>query len=47
MSQSPDNGRKYIENPVQAMENANMGIPQDIIQMIKNASELLVTTLKK
>ncbi|MBE4947963.1 hypothetical protein [Chryseobacterium culicis] len=47
ISQSPDNGRKYIENPVQAMENANMGIPQDIIQMIKNASELLVTTLKK
>ncbi|WP_126651720.1 hypothetical protein [Chryseobacterium aureum] len=47
IAKSPENGQKYIENPVQAMESANMGIPQDIIQMIKNASDLLVTTLKK
>ncbi|MCJ7932665.1 MAG: hypothetical protein MUW56_03255 [Chryseobacterium sp.] len=47
LSQSSDNGQKYLENPILAIQNADIGIPQDVIQMIKEASDVLLTTIKK
>ncbi|MBL3550496.1 MULTISPECIES: hypothetical protein [Chryseobacterium] len=47
ISRSADNGQQYVENPMKAMQDANIGIPQDVIQMVKEASDILLTTLKK
>lgn len=44
---SDKNAQLYAVNPIEAIESANIGIPQDIINELKKASQLVLTTLKK
>lgn len=43
LSESQEHNRQYLENPIQAIENASLGIPQEIINTIKEVSNQLLT----
>lgn len=47
ISSSPENGKKYMENPIMSIENSNVEIPQEIIEKVKEASESLLQTFNK
>lgn len=47
MSASDENAKLFLQDPFKALEKAAINIPKEIIDNIKNASNLLITNLKK
>jgi hypothetical protein len=47
IGQSPDNAMLFLTNPIQAMQTAGIGIPEEILSEVQATSNHLVQSLKK
>jgi hypothetical protein len=47
LSISEKNAHLYLQNPIQAIESANIGIPRDVLNELTNISQLILNTSKK
>ena len=47
ISASDDNAKLFLQDPFKALEKSKINVPKEIVDDIKNASNLLVNKLKK
>lgn len=47
MSHSDENAKLFLEDPFNALEKSKINVPKEVIDSIKNASNLLTNNLKK
>nr|WP_315156290.1 hypothetical protein [uncultured Flavobacterium sp.] len=47
MSLSNENAKLFLQDPFNALEKSKINVPQEVIDSIKNASNLLTNNLKK
>lgn len=47
MSGSDERAKLFLNDPMKALEESQIAIPKEVLQSIRNASDLLVNQLKK